>query len=191
MSTHGDLARGHDATAPLCETSVRARIDCPGGGACLMSGFPGLQTGIDGSAYLDPESMTQTLSALRRQKATLMVVLTEEKELPEGAFPMLREQAESLGLELAFLPIPDYQAPDSALITSWQKLEKGRVDTPGKGGTIAFSCQYGAGRSGTMAAYLLIGLGMAPDQAIDQVRSCFSEAIESEVQVNWLTSGRH
>ena len=54
------------------------------------------------------------------------------------------------------------------------------------GETVALSCQYGAGRSGVIAAWLLIGCGLAAADAIALVRAHFPEAIENRLQERWL-----
>ena len=64
---------------------------------------------------------------------------------------------------------------------------KPRSDLPTRGGTVAFACQYGAGRSGLMAAYVLLQCGMRLEDAVATVRDHFAEAIESEIQMTWLT----
>ncbi|MFG6558160.1 hypothetical protein [Sulfitobacter sp. 1A15258] len=68
-------------------TSIRAVIPTPRGGHLAMTGFPGLLTHVDGSAYLDPHQMRETLEGLRAAGARELLVLTEEVELPDGAFP--------------------------------------------------------------------------------------------------------
>lgn len=169
------------------DTSIRAVITLPERGTCIMSGFPGLATAVDGSAYIDPESADTTLRAIRKAGAALLIVLTEETELPEQAYCFLRQQAEASGIALEFLPIPDFQAPDARGLAQWEALKSARPDLPDAGGTVAFACQYGAGRSGLMAALLHLEQGASLDQAVSAVRSHFGEAIESEVQMAWLT----
>ncbi len=152
-----------------------------------MSGFPGLQSGIDGDPYLDPENLTDTITDICANGAKLLVLLTEEDELPSGAFEFVAQAANDANLDLAFLPIPDFGCPDAATMDQWHTLAASRDDMPGAaGGAIAFACQHGAGRSGTMAAYVLMQHGLNSDAAIHKVRNHFSEAIESSAQVDWL-----
>lgn len=168
------------------ESSFRAKISCPKTGACVMSGFPGLATGIDGEPYLEPHNLRATLSDILGAGATRLVVLTEEAELPEGAFAFLQAGAAQAGLNLSYLPIPDYHAPDATILAAWHRLADGIDTLPRDGGTLAFCCQHGAGRSGTMAALMLIEQGLTADQAVAKVREGFSEAVESENQLIFL-----
>lgn len=168
------------------ESSLRAVISCPGGGTCVMSGFPGLQTSIDGEAYTDPHNLKATMADISNANVNLLVILAEADELPDDAFPALKEEAARIDLPLAFLSIPDFQAPDDAMLAAWEKLTKECDDLPNSGGSVGFSCQYGAGRSGTMVAYVLMKLGMDKDIAIKTIRDQFPEAIESEKQLIFL-----
>lgn len=167
-------------------SSFRAVIEMTRGGHCVMTGFPGLQTGIDGDPYLDPDNLSDTLADVKKAGAGLLIVLAEEAELPDGAFAFLHDGADAAGIDLAFLPIPDYETPDAAMLDRLHDLETRRPDMPNSGGTVAFACQYGAGRSGTMVAYLLLREGYDLDAAIKRVRAGFGEAIESEAQLTWL-----
>lgn len=168
------------------ETALRAAIDVPAGGQCLMAGFPGLETGIDGTPYIDPDSLHATLAQIRAHGARLLVVLTEEQELPENAYQFLRDGSAVVGLDLVFLPIRDFSVPDADGLRQWQNLKTARADMPARGGTIAFCCQYGAGRSGLMVALCLMEQGVPLERAVATIRDQFAEAIESKEQMAWL-----
>ncbi|WP_407494421.1 hypothetical protein [Pseudooceanicola sp. MF1-13] len=167
------------------ETSVRAIVSGPNGTRILTSGFPGLQSGIDGTAYIDPHNLKATMSAIHSAGASTLVVLTEADELPVDAMTHLGEAARNAGVQIETLPIPDYHAPSDETLAQWDALAT-RRDWPDTQNTLAFCCQYGAGRSGTMAAYVLIRQGLSKDEAIKTVRDGFAESIESEVQLEFL-----
>lgn len=167
-------------------TSIRAVIPTPSGGHIAMAGFPGLLSGIDGTPYLDPEQMAETLRGLRRTGALSLMVLTEEAELPEGAFALLRTEAKKAGLALAFGAIKDFGVPGEAFLAQWPAQQRACLSALLRGETVALCCQYGAGRSGLVAALLLMASGMKAHAAIHLVRSHFGEAIENAAQENWL-----
>lgn len=171
---------------PVPGTSVRAVLTCPDGGRCMMAGFPGLITAPDRPDRIDPARTAATLAAMHARGAPLLVVLAEAADLPPDAFPTLRDTADSIGIDLAFLPIRDYHAPDDDTYRAWRDLRASRTDLPGHGGSIAVTCRHGAGRSGLMAALVLIEGGMSLDAAVATVRDHFAEAIETEVQMRWL-----
>lgn len=172
--------------SPRDGSSLRAIVPMPRGGACLMLGFPGLETGIDGSGYIDPEGLAASFADLAAERVELFLVLPEEDELPPGAFALLRAQLAEHGIEGLFLPVTDYQAPGPDLMTLWPDLGSRLHRIMTGGGRIAVCCQYGAGRSGLMAAWLLIEQGMTPEAAVRLVRDHFAEAVESEAQLAFL-----
>ena len=167
-------------------TSIRAVIPTPRGGHLAMTGFPGLATHVDGAAYLDPQQMRETLEGLRAAGARELLILTEEAELPEGAFPLISKISRPLGLRLSFAPIEDFNVPCDGFLAQWP-AHRARLEAAlDAGETVALSCQYGAGRSGLIAAWLLIEAGLPAAEAIALVRRHFSEAIENRLQENWL-----
>ncbi|MBT0959376.1 hypothetical protein IV417_18450 [Alphaproteobacteria bacterium KMM 3653] len=153
-----------------------------------MAGFPGLETSVDGSAYIDAEAMALTTQKMAKLGAKLFVILTEEQELPEGSFAFLQQAAGDSGLTLHFMPIVDFEVPRAEFMAKWPALWADIRARLVNGETVACSCQYGAGRSGLLAAFTLIEQGMEPQDAIALVRSHFDEAIESTMQEDWLTS---
>ncbi|MEO9774524.1 hypothetical protein [Roseibium sp.] len=167
-------------------TSIRTVIACPGGGHIVTLGFPGLAFDIQGDAYIDPERLEATVSAPALSDCSIFVVLVERDEVPPEAWQLLQGAAEARSIRLVHLPIPDYQVPDQAFMTAWRNMDGDLTGALTAGGTVALACHYGAGRSGTIAAGMLIERGYPLDRAIAVIRSGFSESIESEMQLEWL-----
>lgn len=155
-----------------------------------MSGFPGLMTSIDGTPYIDPGAMAETLAGLRNAGSEHALILTQEAELPAQAFDLLKASADAQGLSVDFAPIIDYSVPDQAFMKSWSQHSTLIHAGLKAGRTMSFCCQHGAGRSGLVAAFVLIECGMPPKQAITRVRDHFNEAIENDDQENWLLARR-
>ena len=165
---------------------LRAVVPMAGGGRCIMSGFPGLETGVDGLAWISPEGLDATLAEMTRQGARRLLVLTEPGELPEGAMALLEAGMARHGVTAHLLPIRDYGVPGAAFHAAWGDLGPELQALLTAGGVLAVCCQYGAGRSGLITALLLIEGGLQPRQAVARVRDCFGEAIESPDQMDWL-----
>lgn len=110
------------------------------------------------------------------------------------------EEARRLGLDLAALagacaargirfehgPLPDFAVPDAAFERDWcgRAPALGRLLAEGRG--VAFHCRAGLGRSGTIAARLLIDLGLPPAEAIGRIRAARPGAIETAEQERYL-----
>lgn len=170
--------------------SMRAVIAHPFGGTLIMTGFPGLETGFDGSAAFLPEACLDTLEGIRTQGGESLVVLVEPDELDRGGFELLERTSAAVGLTLQYHPIVDYSVPSDGMVQAWTAQRAAREDALRAGGTLAFSCQYGAGRSGLMACWSLMEAGLSAEDAMALVRSHFAEAVESEAQEEWLAALR-
>lgn len=168
------------------ENSIRAVIDCPRGGRIVTMGFPGVAIDVSGASYMDPAHLHATLSDERLADCALVLALPEATDLPKGALAILKLELRLRGVEMAHLPIVDYGAPSAAFEDQWRGYAAGLQAHLDAGRTIGVTCHYGAGRSGTIAARLLIERGLAPANAIAEVRAAFPEAIESDAQQAWL-----
>lgn len=165
---------------------MRAVIAHPYGGKLVMTGFPGLETDMEGNAVFMPDKCLETLTGLYAEGARVLHVLVEPDELDRAGFDLLERTAARVGIALNHHPIVDYAVPSDALAQAWRNARTGRDALLQAGGTLAFSCQYGAGRSGLMAAWTLIEAGLSPDAAMAHVRAQFPEAVESDAQEAWL-----
>ena len=85
------------------------------------------------------------------------------------------------------LPIVDGGIPDSETEHRWQKqlsplLRQHLLNDE----RLLIHCRGGLGRTGTLAARLLVELGCDPDDAINRVRTIRPGAIETPQQANWV-----
>ncbi|WP_171060943.1 hypothetical protein [Poseidonocella sp. HB161398] len=170
------------------ETSIRAALTVPQGGHVVTMGFPGLAFGVSGELYIDPERLEATLSHPALERCRLLVLLVETAELPEGAIALVGAACARRGIRLAHLPIEDYSAPGAAFAEGWAALEAPRAAALAPGGTLGLACHYGAGRSGMIAAGLLIEQGLPVAEAVAALRAQFPDSVESDLQLDWLAA---
>ena len=161
-------------------------IDCLGGGRIVTMGFPGLEPDVSGGAYIDPERRSETLDHPALARCAVLIALVEEGDVPEGALEGLGEALARRDIVLEHAPIADYAAPSGAFEAQWSAKAPGFQALLDAGRTIGICCHYGAGRSGTIAARLLIERGLTSAEAIARVREAFPESIESKAQLDWL-----
>ena len=96
-----------------------------------------------------------------------------------------------LGITWHHQPIHDFAVPDVAFESCWHTVGTAlRAQLQG-GGRLLVHCWAGRGRSGTIAARLLVELGeAAPDAAIEMVRAVRPGAIETAVQEDHVRAQR-
>lgn len=145
-------------------------------GRLHLSACPGTWAGA-----ADPASVDRDLAAIAASGASLLVTLVEAKELPLPVAAW-RAAAAAHGLAVLHLPIPDYGVPDGAFEAAWRAARLGERLAAGE--TIALHCRAGLGRTGTIAARLLVETaGFDADEAISFVRRGHAaEAVETEAQ---------
>jgi ADP-ribosylglycohydrolase len=97
---------------------------------------------------------------------------------------------EHLGLEWHHLPIDDTDVPDAGFERAWVysglRLRRHLL----AGSKVLLHCLGGLGRSGTIAARLLVELGTTPDAAIRAVRVARAGAIETPAQEAHVAASR-
>lgn len=176
----------HDLTRHEPESSVRAICPRPGGGGVITMGFPGLDTDIRGQALIDPERLDVTLTHAEAAGLRLLLILTQRDELPEDAIGLLRCAINARKLHSIVLPIKDYAVPGAAFLRAWRRLSPAFRTVFAAAGSVGMCCHHGAGRSGMVAAMLLIDAGHHPIKAVSKLRVQFSESVENEAQYEWL-----
>jgi len=126
------------------------------------------------------------LEAIRTWGAEALVCLVEDLELDFLHVPDLPEKTVAYGIQWFHLPITDLCAPDDDFEVAWEQaggeLRKILLD----GGRIVIHCRGGLGRTGTVAARLLVEFGVEPGDAIQQVRKARDGAIQTSSQEDYI-----
>jgi protein-tyrosine phosphatase len=149
-------------------------------GRLHLSACPGTWEG-----EADRAAVRRDLARIAASGASLLVTLVEAQELPL-ALPDWRAEAEAAGLAVLHLPIPDYGVPDAGFETGWAAAGLGARLAAGE--TVALHCRAGLGRTGTIAARLLIECsGLDAEAAVAMVRRLHAaEAVETAAQFDHL-----
>ena len=172
------------------QTSIRAVLDCSGGGRIVTMGFPGLAIGFDSASYCDPDMLALTLDDEALSDVAVVIALAERQEFSEDHWRCLDVALAARGARLDHLPIKDFSVPDARFLGTWQSRSETYHAILDRGGVLGLTCHYGAGRSGTIAAHMMIERGLSPNDAISKVRHAFPDSIESREQFDWLHQGK-
>ncbi len=126
------------------------------------------------------------LEAFKAWGCTTLVSLVKQHELYELQVPDLGKAVSSKGMEWFHLPIVDGAIPGESFATEWQYAGLKLRQKLRHGHSIIVHCRGGLGRAGSIAAKLLIELGLEPDQAITALRTVRPGAIENSIQETYV-----
>jgi ADP-ribosyl-[dinitrogen reductase] hydrolase len=123
------------------------------------------------------------MDAIKAFDAAILVTLMEMHEL-DKAVPVqdLAAAVHARGMDWLHIPIVDFGAPDETFERAWQIHGLTVRDALQAGKNVVVHCRGGRGRSGLLAARILVELGEDPEAAIKAVRASNPLAIETPVQ---------
>jgi ADP-ribosyl-[dinitrogen reductase] hydrolase len=126
------------------------------------------------------------LDAIRDWGAVAVVTLLEPQELTILRVHQLGEEVARREMSWFHLPIADVRTPDYNFERAWESageklrsMLRNRLD-------VLVHCRGGLGRAGTIAARLLVELGVEPLTAIAKVREVRPGAIETRDQEKFV-----
>lgn len=174
------------ASHPLAIAQVQAG---PGRGMIGVTLCPGKQQAgaLSGSWMRD---LATDLEAIRSWGAAAVVSLLEDHERTALGVEALGTAVRERHMAWYCLPIRDVSVPDSRFEAAWQRAGAELRFILGQGFRVLVHCKGGLGRAGTVAARLLVELGMEPDQAIGEVRRARPGAIETRAQAEHVRATR-
>lgn len=148
----------------------------PTGAGLLLTPCPGTQ-GV---------AVATALDQLRAAGAEAVITLMPETEMARHGVMDLAQLCAQRGLRWFHLPIEDDHAPEEAFDQAWRTqgadvhrlLDTGRV--------IAVHCKGGSGRTGLMAAQILLERGWSRDQATAAVKALRPHALSLAVHQAYL-----
>lgn len=131
-------------------------------------------------------SPADDLQRLHEWGARGLVTLVEEHELASLGVVSIPAHLGALAMRWWHLPIRDMAAPDAGFEARWQSAGPELHRLLADGDAIALHCHGGLGRTGTIAARLLVEMGSAPAAAIARVREVRPGSIETREQEAYL-----
>ena len=131
-------------------------------------------------------ALAEDLRLLHEWGARALVTLVEDHELTALGVAALPDILARLGMRWWHLPVRDMAAPDARFETLWDDAGPELHRLLGDGTAIALHCHGGLGRTGTVAARLLVEMGEEPVSAIARVRRTRPGSIETAEQERYV-----
>ena len=122
--------------------------------------------------------------------ASTVVSLMEDHEFVDFGVQDLGSLAEDMGLEWHCLPIRDVHAPDERFERLWTYSGHVLRRKLASGERIVLHCRGGYGRTGTIAARLVIESGAGPAEALSRVRAARAGTVETGGQKAYVLRQR-
>lgn len=130
--------------------------------------------------------LDEDLATLRARRTDVLVTLATQEELAWAGVPDLEVRARGAGLETIGMPIRDQEAPSDAAMHELTRAIRVHLDA---GRSVVVHCMGGLGRSGLVAACVLVDRGRSPSEALVAVREARGpRAVESVAQERALVA---
>lgn len=131
-------------------------------------------------------SLDEALATLKTAGANAVITLMPDAELAANQLSDLGERCAKYGLELLHLPVADEQVPRDDFDAAWGRHREQIISLLADNATLAIHCKGGSGRTGLIAARILIDLGLAREAAVQRVQALRPKAIQHPAHVSWL-----
>jgi ADP-ribosyl-[dinitrogen reductase] hydrolase len=164
-------------------------ISFGGGGALGLTFCPGKKhLGSTGAWDRDIDT---DIATIKTWGANYVISLLEDHEYKElGVEDLPGKMIDEFGRWLS-LPICDKGVPDEEWMQSWKYYKSRIIGELVHGRRILIHCKGGFGRTGLVAAMLLMAVGLNSYQAIALCRTVRANAVENRDQENFLHNLNH
>lgn len=132
-------------------------------------------------------SVAAALDTLKEAGATALLTLMTTEELMDHAVEQLPESCQLRGIQWFHLPVEDDQAPSEQFQLAWESNHEQIKQLLAQGETIAIHCKGGSGRTGLIAAQLLIECGVEFQDALDKVQALRPRALQQPQHIKYIT----
>lgn len=153
-------------------------IKSPVGGYIGVSPCPGIHGDLSGD-----------IEQIEQWGPSVVVSLVETHELKKAGAEHIGEILREKRIDWFHMPIVDCDIPETDVRSVWLDLKPlVRYRLSHKKDRILLHCWAGCGRTGMIAARLLMECGMTAEEAVSHVRSVKPDAIDTFAQIKWLNT---
>ncbi|GAB6387651.1 cyclin-dependent kinase inhibitor 3 family protein [Stutzerimonas marianensis] len=148
--------------------------------------------GIPGKLIFTPcpgtrdTSLEEALVALKQAGASAVITLMPQRELATNGAELIARHCQALDLGWYHLPVSDEQVPLEDFGQSWKASRQAILDQLRAGQSLAIHCKGGSGRTGLIAARIMIEAGIPRTEAIALVQALRPKAIQHPAHINWI-----
>ena len=145
-------------------------------GALVLTPCPGTK-----EATLDA-----SLAQLKEQGVEAIVTALDDHELASKDVAALGEKTRALGMQWFQIEIEDDCAPGADFAAKWQAASPALHQVVDNGGKVAMHCMGGSGRTGLLAAHLLLEKSWDLSKIVQEVQALRPGAFTKPIQVEYI-----
>lgn len=134
--------------------------------------------------------LDKDLKVINAWGSQTLVSLMEAHEFEELGVPEFFETMSKSSVRWYHLPIPDLQTPTRQFEELWSGIGPILHEQLANGQSIVIHCRGGLGRTGVLAARILVEAGANPIEAVATVRAGREHSIETYAQENYVLTKR-
>ena len=149
--------------------------------------------GIKGKLIFTPcpgpknSSLADALVTLKQAGASAVISLMPASELAANGAEDIGKQCQVQDMAWFHLPVADEQVPLEDFGQGWKASKQSILERLNAGQDIAIHCKGGSGRTGLIAARIMIEAGIPRADAIALVQALRPKAIQHPAHINWIT----
>ena len=147
---------------------------------------PGKKSPSTFGGVWDRDLATDLEAIQNKFNPTAIVTLMPHDELDVNKVANIGDAVVERDIRWFHIPIKDMNAPDHSFNNFWSEIGPKIIGMIKQGDNVLIHCKGGLGRSGTIAALILIELGISNDEAIIQVRQARPGAIDIADQEKYI-----
>ena len=161
-------------------------------GAVVTSGklgmtlAPGIKADTIHGAWRWERDLRTDMRKLKGLGTDVLFSVMEEHEYQDFEIPDLYEAEEIEGIEILRFAIRDMGIPEEAKAEDYGARIRQIVDLLRGGKIVVVHCRGGLGRTGTVAACVLVALGCSAREAVDVVRGTRKGTIQTDEQEEFV-----
>ncbi|WP_427983768.1 tyrosine-protein phosphatase [Agarivorans sp.] len=151
-------------------------VDVSANAQLLLTPCPGTQ---DADLY-------SSLQELCHKNSPALITLMTSEELAENQLSELAKHAVTYDMQWFHLPIEDDSVPDEAWEERFQSVLPRFLQLLNNGMNLTIHCKGGSGRTGLLAARIMLALGIELDEAISKIKAVRPNAFSQAVQQQYI-----
>ena len=128
-----------------------------------------------------------SLRQLKAAGATVVLTALENDDLPNQGVDLLAEACKLLGMQWIHVPIEDDCAPTAEFESKWQRANDAAQIALNNGEFVVAHCKCGSGRTGLLAARILLARGQPFVATIEAIQAQRPGAFTHQPHIDYIS----